>query len=114
MQTCFFSSLQQREISIRILKGLSWSFNKQLVDYDANVRPMDYVFDRASFWIQVYGLPLNIMNNFLWAASEHDDQGDCEKDREQDRFASGIDCQVSYHGWGRFLRMKVEMISQNH
>ncbi|XWS60811.1 hypothetical protein CRYUN_Cryun07bG0069500 [Craigia yunnanensis] len=49
----------------RILDGSPWSFDKHLLvlkDYDGNLRPTNYVFDSATFWIRVYGLPLKMMN----------------------------------------------------
>ncbi|XWS23325.1 hypothetical protein CRYUN_Cryun28dG0003000 [Craigia yunnanensis] len=48
----------------RIKEGFPWSFDKHLLvfkDYDGDLRPSDYRFDKASFWVRVYGLTLRMM-----------------------------------------------------
>ncbi|XVF87987.1 hypothetical protein PTKIN_Ptkin19aG0012700 [Pterospermum kingtungense] len=57
-----FASVREKN---RVLEGASWSFDQQLLvfhDYNGDLRPSDYVFDRCSFWIRIYGLPMNLMS----------------------------------------------------
>ncbi|XVF56558.1 hypothetical protein PTKIN_Ptkin06aG0130800 [Pterospermum kingtungense] len=49
----------------RVLEGAPCSFNNHLLmfhGYDGNLRPSEYVFNKGSFWIRVYDLPLNLMS----------------------------------------------------
>ena len=42
-----------------------WSFDKSLVAiqrYDKGTHARDLIFDRASFWVQVYDIPIQFMN----------------------------------------------------
>ena len=57
-----FATLKDKR---RVIDGSPWSFNKNLVafkDYNGDLRGADYKFDRARFWIHVYGLPLKMLN----------------------------------------------------
>ena len=49
---------------LRVLEGSPWSFNNNLVafqDYNGDLRGSDYHFDKAHFWIRIYGLPLKML-----------------------------------------------------
>ncbi|XVE92212.1 hypothetical protein REPUB_Repub01dG0077500 [Reevesia pubescens] len=85
----------------KVLDGAPWSFDKHHLvfkDIDGELRPDDYVFDRAMFWIQIYGLLLKWMNSNTAKAIGI-------------KICSfkGIDCSLEKIGWGSFLRIRVEI-----
>ena len=52
----------------KILASQPWSFDKSLVAiqrYDKGTHARDLVFDRASFWVQVYDIPIQFMNKIV-------------------------------------------------
>ena len=52
----------------RILASQPWSFDKSLVAiqrYDKGTYARDLIFDRASFWVQVYDIPIQFMNKIV-------------------------------------------------
>ena len=55
----------------RVLEGAPWSFGKKLLmfmEYDGNLRILDYKFEKASFWVRIYGLPLKLINEEIATA----------------------------------------------
>lgn len=57
-----FANLRDKE---RVIDVGPWSFDNQMLvvqDYDGDLRPSDYKFERALVWTKVYGLPMNLLN----------------------------------------------------
>lgn len=85
----------------RVMANRPWSFDKHLVmlkEFDGCMSPAEIVLNISPFWVQVYDLPLNDMNekggrrigNVLGKYVETDVGDD------------GL-------GWGKFLRIRVEI-----
>lgn len=86
---------------MRVMEGRPWLFDNHLFIlqlFDAFTKPSKLNFDRKVFWVQIYNLPLGCMNE------EYGIQVDGLVGRvmEVDVLEDGI-------GWGRFLRVKVEI-----
>lgn len=57
-----FASVRDKE---KIIDGGPWAFDSQMLtlqDFDSNLRPEEYVFDKTLFWLRVNRLPWNLMS----------------------------------------------------
>ena len=64
-ENLFLFKFANKKDKQRVLDGSLWSFQKNLLaftNYDGDLRIFKYEFKRACFWIRVFGLPLNLMN----------------------------------------------------
>ena len=90
-----FATLKDKQ---RIIDGSPWSFEKKLLvlkKYDGDLRASDYVFDKADFWVRVYGLPLKMLNQEM-------------ADRIGRKIGSLIETDHKSR-WGKCLRIRVNM-----
>ncbi|XVE52836.1 hypothetical protein DITRI_Ditri02bG0156200 [Diplodiscus trichospermus] len=52
----------------RVMEGAAWSFDKHMLifhEYKGDWRPEEYIFQKASFWIRVYNLPLGMRSKSI-------------------------------------------------
>lgn len=59
-----FASIKDKE---RVLDGGPWAFKNHMLvfcDFDGNLRPKEYSFDKVVFWIRIRinGLPWNLIS----------------------------------------------------
>ncbi|XVF33996.1 hypothetical protein REPUB_Repub18cG0019000 [Reevesia pubescens] len=81
------------------MDGLPWSFDKYLFamkDFSGNLRLEDYVLDKATFWVRMYGLPLKWLNS-----------KSTEIIGKKIGEFKGVDSNMEKRGWGSFLRVWV-------
>ncbi|XP_059428617.1 uncharacterized protein LOC132162401 [Corylus avellana] len=86
---------------IRILEGRPWKFDDHLfaiVDYDGVTSPFQLEFDKASFWVRMFELPLSCMGRDagLKIGASVGEVGDIDVTEE------GV-------GWGEFLRVRIQL-----
>ncbi|XVF82808.1 hypothetical protein PTKIN_Ptkin16aG0079600 [Pterospermum kingtungense] len=93
-----FASVKDKE---RVLDGAPWTFEKQLLvfhEYDGNLRPSDYIFNKGTFWITIYDLSLNLMSTDM-----------AEMIGNKIGVLKRVDHNTRRLGWGRNLRLRVEI-----
>ena len=97
----FLFKFANRKDKNRVLDRAPWSFDKHLLafkDYDGGLRASKYVFDKATFWIQVFDLPLKMMHHDI-----------VEKIGGKLGIFKQVDEGLSRVGWGKYLCIRVEM-----
>jgi hypothetical protein len=65
----FLADFEHEWDKSRILEGRSWLFDGNLVslsEYDRLTPPSQMEFDKASFWMRMYILPLACMGKEIW------------------------------------------------
>ncbi|XP_059458313.1 uncharacterized protein LOC132187906 [Corylus avellana] len=86
---------------VRILEGRPWKFDDHLfaiVDYDGVTSPFELEFDKASFWVRMFGLPLSCMGREV-GMKIGASVGEVED----------IDVTEEGVGWGEFLRVRIRL-----
>ncbi|XVF38349.1 hypothetical protein REPUB_Repub20aG0093700 [Reevesia pubescens] len=79
----------------KVLLNQPWSFNKVLLmlkNFDGLIKPEDVDMKMCLFWMQVYGLPLGLMNDKVGAV-----MGEVIGDIED------VDLSDDQTAWGHFL-----------
>ncbi|XVF26514.1 hypothetical protein REPUB_Repub14bG0023300 [Reevesia pubescens] len=90
-------ALMLKADKIRVLEGSPWTFDKHLLvlkEFDGDLRPEDYRFDRAGFFVRIYGLPLKWMNSKM-----------AKTIGKKIGVFMGVDSILEKFGWGSFLRV---------
>ncbi|XVF50950.1 hypothetical protein PTKIN_Ptkin04bG0144900 [Pterospermum kingtungense] len=85
----------------RVLEGAHWSFNNHILmfhGYDGNLQPSEYVFNKGSFWIRVFDLPLNLMSLDI-----------VERIGNKVGVLQKIDQNPTRPGWAGNLRLRMEI-----
>ncbi|XVF71647.1 hypothetical protein PTKIN_Ptkin12aG0056100 [Pterospermum kingtungense] len=100
-ENLFLFKCQDEKDKARVLSSAPWTFNKQLIlfqEFKGELRPEDYVFKRAPFWVRVYDLPLGLRNQTTGT-------------RIGQRMGNllSVDNSLEKSGWASFLRLRVEM-----
>lgn len=91
-----FASIKDKE---RILDSGPCAFKNQMLafcDFDGNLRPGEYRYDIAMFWIRIIGLPWNLMS-FDIAKRMWNKIGNLVR----------IDTSQSRNGWANDLRLRI-------
>ena len=98
-ENLFLIEFEVANDKIRVLEGRPWDFEGNLFlveDFDGRTSPLEFTFDKASFWVQMMNLPLACMSREvgfkLGASVRKVEEVGTEKD--------GI-------GWGEYLRVKI-------
>jgi hypothetical protein len=89
----------------RVMDGRPWSFDRQILilnDFDGSVLPAQVQFTHSPFWIQVHDMPLICMN-----------KGIGTKIGESLRELEDVDVARDGSGWGRSLRLRVNIDLRN-
>ncbi|XVF69937.1 hypothetical protein PTKIN_Ptkin11bG0121000 [Pterospermum kingtungense] len=85
----------------RVLDGSPWAFDKQLImlkEFNDKLKPSEYMFNTASFWVRVYELPLGLRN-----------QENAVRIGNKIGVLKVVDASLEQGGWARFLRIRVEV-----
>ncbi|XP_059428666.1 uncharacterized protein LOC132162443 [Corylus avellana] len=83
----------------RVLEGRPWVFEENLFgveEYDGLTSPANFTFDKVSFWVRMFNLPLGCMS-LVVGQQIGSSLGQVEE----------VDVDEGSMGWGAFLRVKV-------
>jgi len=85
----------------RVIEGSPWFFDKHLLlfsEYNGDLRPDEYSFTKALFWIRVYELPLGKRSKEM-----------AERIGSRIGKLVAVDPTLEAGGWARFIRVRVEI-----
>jgi hypothetical protein len=100
-ENLFITKFESEWDKSRIMEGRPWLFDGNLVslkEFDGLTPPTKMCFDRASFWVRMYNLPLACMGK----SSGH-------KIGSLVRVVEEVDVLEEEAGWGKFLRVKISL-----
>jgi len=100
-ENLFVAEFEHGEDKSRILEGRPWIFDGYLVslaDFDGLTPPKELKFERGSFWIRMYNLPLACMGKSTG-----------EKIGASVGVVEEVDVGEKAAGWGEYLRVKVSI-----
>jgi hypothetical protein len=100
-ENLFIAEFEHGEDKSRILEGRPWIFDGYLVslaDFDGLTPPKELKFERGSFWIRMYNLPLACMGKSTG-----------EKIGASVGVVEEVDVWEDAAGWGEYLRVKVSI-----
>jgi hypothetical protein len=100
-ENLFIAEFEYGEDKTRILEGRPWIFDGHLVslaNFDGLTPPKDLKFERESFWIRMYNLPLACMGKTTG-----------EKIGASVGLVEEVDVCEDAAGWGEYLRVKVSI-----
>ena len=95
----FLFKFANKKDRYRVLERAPWSFDKQLLafnDYDGDLQVSDFVFNKTSLWVQMYGLPLKMMHHNI-----------AEKIGSKLGVFQQVNDELIRSSWGNCLRIRV-------
>jgi hypothetical protein len=100
-ENLFIIEFEKSRDKKRVLDGRPWVFEGSLFlveDYDARIPPGKITFDRASFWVRMFELPLGCMGREVG-----------RKIGSTVGIVEEVDTEVDGVGWGEYLRVKISI-----
>jgi hypothetical protein len=100
-ENMFIADFEQEVDKVRILEGRPWLFDGNLVslaDFDGTTPPSQMEFERASFWLRMYNLPLACMSKEIG-----------QKIGASVGVVEDVDVLDGEAGWGEFLRVRISL-----
>ncbi|XVF47816.1 hypothetical protein PTKIN_Ptkin03bG0141300 [Pterospermum kingtungense] len=110
-ENLFLFKFQGARDKERVLEGAPWSFDKSLLlfqEFNGALRPDEYVFDKATFWVRIYGLLLGMMNKTIGARIGESLGRLIKADKSLGKLIKADDS-LDGGGWTTFVRLRVEL-----